>query len=103
MHSALEQVRRSLNIASEALALRDQLTRTLEQRDTDLGEAMRAHRYAKKILNLLRLRPDVDHSIVAAIAALEHEVTDLGMLLSQIRFDEEEDTERIPLEWHAEE
>jgi hypothetical protein len=96
MNEALEQIRSLLRTADEALARQGQTTRTPKQRDEDLEQALRAHRQAVATLDTLRSQSTVDESFVAALAPLQVEVADLEILISEIRFDETERTERLP-------
>ncbi len=96
MHEALEQIRALLEKADEALSRQAQPTRTPKQRDDDFDEALRAHRQAVALLNGLQSQPQVDEEFVAAIAPLQVEVADMEILISEIRFDESERTERLP-------
>jgi len=100
MNESLEQVRAALRESSEALARRDSPRRTPKQRDDDLEEAWRAHRHAASILDTLQSEARSDHALVEAIAPLQYDVTDLGILLSEIRFNEP--SERLPRLWQAE-
>jgi hypothetical protein len=96
MHEAIEQIRALLHKADDALSRQAQTTRTPKQRDEDFDEALRAHRQAVAILNTLQAQPLVDDEFVAAIAPLQVEVADMEILISEIRFDEAERTERLP-------
>jgi hypothetical protein len=96
MNEALEQIRSLVRKADEALARQAQPTRTPRQRDADFDEALRAHRQAVAILDTLQAQPSLDDEMVAAIAPLQIEVADLDILISEIRFDESERTERLP-------
>jgi hypothetical protein len=95
-NEALEQIRSLLRTADEALSRQGQTTRTPKQRDEDLEQALRAHRQAVAALDTLRSQSTVDESFVAALAPLQVEVADLEILISEIRFDETERTERLP-------
>ncbi len=96
MNEAIEQIRSLLEKAEQALSRQMQMTRTAKQRDEDFDEALRAHRQAVAILNTLQSRPDVDEKFVEAIAPLQVEVADMEILISEIRFDENDRTERLP-------
>lgn len=96
MNEAIEQIRSLLEKAEEALSRQMQTTRTPKQRDEDFDEALRAHRQAVAVLKTLQSQPDVDEKFVAAIAPLQVEVADMEILISEIRFDESERTERLP-------
>jgi hypothetical protein len=101
MNEALEQIRSLLEKADEALSRQAQRTRTPKQRDEDFDEALRAHRRAVAILTLLQSQSPVDDDFVAAIAPLQVEAADMEILISEIRFDENERTERLPRLRHA--
>ncbi len=96
MNEAIEQIRSLLEKAEQALSRQMQMTRTAKQRDEDFDEALRAHRQAVAILNTQQSRPDVDEKFVEAIAPLQVEVADMEILISEIRFDENDRTERLP-------
>jgi len=96
MNEAVEQIRSLLKKADDALSRQVQPARTPKQRDADFDEALRAHRQAVAILNTLRSQPEVDEKLVEAIAPLHVEAADLEILISEIRFDEVERTERLP-------
>jgi hypothetical protein len=102
MNEALEQIRSLLAQADEALSRQVQPTRTPKQRDDDFDEALRAHRQAVAILSSLRAQPEIDEQLVEAIAPLQVEAADLEILISEIRFDETERTERLPRLRHIE-
>lgn len=101
MSEAIEQIRSLLEKADEALSRQMQATRTPKQRDEDFDEALRAHRQAVAILSTLQSQPDVDEKFVEAIAPLQVEVADMEILISEIRFDESERTERMPRVRHV--
>ncbi|HEY2745026.1 MAG TPA: hypothetical protein VGL86_10405 [Polyangia bacterium] len=92
----LDQIRSLLQRADDSLSRQAQMNRTPKQRDDDFDDALRAHRQAVAILDSLRSQPLVDDELVAAIAPLQVEVADLEILISEIRFDECERTERLP-------
>ena len=96
MHEALDQIRTALRVAGEAIARHDELARTPKQRADDLAEARNAHRHAVGILAALHSQARHDHALVEAIAPLQLELADLEVLLTEIRFDEREATERMP-------
>jgi hypothetical protein len=96
MNEAIEQIRSLLTKADQALTRQADTTRTARQRDDDFDEALRAHRQAAAILGTLHAKPDVDEAFVAALAPLQVEAGDLEILISEIRFDEAERTERLP-------
>jgi hypothetical protein len=96
MNEALEQIRCLLRRADDALARQVQMNRTPKQRDDDFDEALRAHRQAVAVLDTLQSQAPVDEVFVAALAPLQVEVADLEILISEIRFDENERTERLP-------
>jgi hypothetical protein len=95
MNEALDQIRSLLRQADEALTRQVQSSRTPKQRDDDFDEALRAHRRAVAVLDTLSQSP-VDEVFVAALAPLQVEVADMEILISEIRFDESERTERLP-------
>ena len=95
MNEAIEQIRLLLRHADEALTRQAQTTRTPKQRDDDFDEALRAHRTAVAILESLQSQ-HVDEKLVAELAPLQVEVADMEILISEIRFDESERTERLP-------
>jgi hypothetical protein len=103
MNEALEQIRSLLEKADEALSRQAQRLRTPKQRDEDFDEALRAHRQAVAILSLVQSQAQapVDEELVAAIAPLQVEASDMEILISEIRFDENERTERLPRLRHA--
>jgi hypothetical protein len=103
MNEALEQIRSLLGKADEALSRQAQRTRTPKQRDEDFDEALRAHRQAVAMLSLVQSQSHspVDDDLVAAIAPLQIEAADMEILISEIRFDENERTERLPRLRHA--
>jgi DNA transposition AAA+ family ATPase len=101
MNEALEQIRSLLEKADEALSRQGQRSRTAKQRDEDFDQALRAHRQAVAMLSLLQAQPHVDDAFVAAVAPLQVEATDLEIMISEIRFDENERTERLPRLRHA--
>jgi hypothetical protein len=96
MNEAVEQIRSLLRTADEALTRQVQPERTPRQRDEDFDEALRAHRRAVTILDMLQTQTTVDEAFVTALAPLQIEVADLEILISEIRFDETERTERLP-------
>ena len=96
MTEAIEQIRSLLKKADEALSRQAQRSRTPKQRDEDFDEALLAHRQAVAILGAMRSQSDVDVALVEAIAPLQVEAADLEILISEIRFDEVERTERLP-------
>ncbi len=96
MNEAIERIRSFLRQADEALSRQCQMTRTPKQRDADFDEALRAHRQAVAILETLQSQSPVDDDFVAALAPLQVEAADLEILISEIRFDESERTERLP-------
>jgi hypothetical protein len=96
MSEAIEQIRSLLRTADEALSRQAQSSRTPKQRDADFDEALRTHRRAVAILETLQAQPTVDDAFVAALAPLQVEVADMEILISEIRFDETERTERLP-------
>ncbi len=96
MNEAIEQIRSLLQKADDALARQAQTERTPRQRNNDFEEALRAHRQAVAILDTVRARPTVDDEFVSALAPLQVEVADMDILISEIRFDESERTERLP-------
>ena len=96
MNEAIEQIRSLLRNADEALTRQAETTRTARQRDDDFDEAVRAHRQAVAILNTLQDKSTVDETVVEALAPLQVEAADLEILISEIRFDETERTERLP-------
>jgi hypothetical protein len=99
MNEAIDQVRSLLRQADEALARQLHPARTPKERDDDLAEAQRAHRHAAAILDTLRAQASADDGLVAALASLHMEAADLEILISEIRFDE---NERLPRLRHAE-
>jgi len=101
MNEAIEQIRSLLTKADQALNRQADRTRTPRQRDDDFDEALRAHRQAAAILGTLHGKPEIEESFVAALAPLQVEVADLEILISEIRFDEVERTERLPRLRHA--
>jgi hypothetical protein len=101
MNEALQQIRSLLEKADEALSRQAQRRRTPKQRDEDFDEALRAHRQAAAILSLLQAQPHIDDDFVTAVAPLQVEVADMEILISEIRFDENERTERLPRLRHA--
>ena len=96
MNEAIEQIRALLTKADHALSRQTQPQRTPKERDDDFDEALHAHRQAVAILNTLQTQPHIDDEFVAAIAPLQVEVADMEILISEIRFDEAERTERLP-------
>ncbi|HEY1585304.1 MAG TPA: hypothetical protein VGH63_06415 [Polyangia bacterium] len=96
MDSALDQIRSFLRQADEALSRQAQMSRTPKQRDIDFDEALRAHRQAVAILDTLQSQSPIDHTFVTALAPLQIEVADMEILIAEIRFDESEQTERLP-------
>jgi hypothetical protein len=96
MTEAIDQIRALLQQADEALSRQAQITRTPRQRDEDFDQALRAHRRAVAILDTLQTQAPVDEKFVAALAPLQVEVADMEILISEIRFDETERTERLP-------
>jgi hypothetical protein len=95
MNEAIEQIRSLLRTADEALTRQAQRTRTPKQREDDFDEALRAHRQAVAVLNALQARP-IDEAFVSELAPIQVEVVDMEILISEIRFDETERTERLP-------
>jgi hypothetical protein len=51
---------------------------------------------------MLQTQTTVDEAFVSALAPLQIEVADLEILISEIRFDETERTERLPRLRHVE-
>jgi hypothetical protein len=96
MDGALDQIRSLLRQADEALSRQAQTSRKPKQRDVDFDEALRAHRRAVAILGTLQSQSAVDHTFVTALAPLQIEVADMEILIAEIRFDENEQTERLP-------
>ena len=96
MNETLEQIRSLLRRADEALSRQCQASRTPKQRDEDFDEALRSHRRAVAILDTVQTHAPVDDALVAELAPLQVEVADLEILISEIRFDESERTERLP-------
>jgi hypothetical protein len=96
MNAALEQIRSLLRRADEALSRQNQTMRTPKEREVDFDEALRAHRQAVAILDTLQTQSPVDDEFVAELAPLQVEVADMEILISEIRFDETERTERLP-------
>lgn len=96
MNEALDQIRSLLQQADEALSRQCEMNRTPKQRDEDLDEALRSHRQAVAILDTLQSQSPIDDVFVAALAPLQVEVVDMEILISEIRFDERERTERMP-------
>lgn len=72
------------------------MNRTPKQRDEDFDEALRVHRQAVAILDTLQSQSPIDEVFVGALAPLQVEIADLEILISEIRFDESERTERLP-------
>ena len=101
MDEALEQARLLLRRADEALARQAEPARTPKQQDEDFAEAQRAHREAIAVLDGLQTRVPIDDAFVAALAPLQIEISDLAILMSEIRFDESELTFRLPRLRHA--
>ena len=101
MNEALEQIRSLLEKADEALSRQVERTRTARQREEDLDQALRAHRQAVAMLSVLQSQPHADEELVAAVAPLQVEATDMEILISEIRFDENERNERLPRLRHA--
>ena len=100
MTEALAEIRSLLRVADEALSRQTQPTRTPKQWDDDLDEALRAQRQAVAMLTTLQAHP-VDDALVEALAPLQVEAADLEILISEIRFDEADRTERLPRLRHA--
>jgi hypothetical protein len=98
---AIEQIRASLRVASEALARRDGPTRTPKQREDDLEEARRAYTHASSILDALRAHSRSDPMLVETIAPLQLALSDLEIVLSEIHVEDDEHTERLPRVWQA--
>jgi hypothetical protein len=90
MELAINIVRTLLAQADEALSRQSQVTRTPKQREADLSEARRAHSEATAMLEMMRRRGGIDASTAQTVGELENEVGDLGILISEIRFDEAE-------------
>lgn len=101
MNAALEQIRSLLRQADEALSRQNQIMRTPKERELDFDEALRAHRQAVAILDTLQSQSLADDDFVAALAPLQVEVANMEILISEIRFDETERTERLPRLRHA--
>ena len=101
VNETLEQIRSLLRKADDALSRQAQSSRTPKQRDNDFDEALRAHRQAVSILDMLRMQPIVDEELATAIAPLQVDVADMEILISEIRFDENERAERLPRLRHA--
>jgi hypothetical protein len=101
MNEAVEQIRALLEKADDALSRQTQPARTPKQRDDDFDEAVRSHRQAVAILNTLQSQTQIDDEVVAAIAPIQVEVADMEILISEIRFDERERTERLPRVRHV--
>lgn len=96
MTEALEKIRSLLRQADEALSRQLQMNRTPRQRDADFDEALRAHRHAVALVDTLQSQAPIDEHLVSALAPLQVEVADMEILISEIRFDERERTERLP-------
>jgi len=96
MNEALAQIRTLLRRADDALTRQAQMSRTPRQRDDDFDEALRAHRQAVGIWDTLHAEAPVDESVVAELAPIQVEIADLEILIAEIRFDENERTERLP-------
>ena len=96
MNEAIEQIRSLLQQADVALSRQALSSRTPRERDDDFAEAQRAHRQAVAIVDTLRAQAPIDEAFVAALAPLQVEVADLEILISEIRFDESELTQRMP-------
>jgi hypothetical protein len=88
MDDVLEEIRSWLRAADLALSRRTQPTRTPKQRAGDFEEAVAAHRSASTILEGLQAQREPDAELIAAIAPLHAQTVDLGMMLSEIRFDD---------------
>jgi hypothetical protein len=96
MNEALEQIRDLIRQADDALTRQAESRRTPRQRDDDFDEALRAHRRAAAILEVLRSQSIADQTFVSALAPLQLDVADQEILISEIRFDEEELSYRLP-------
>jgi hypothetical protein len=96
MTEAIDRIRSLLEQADQALSRQCEAARTPRQRDEDFAEAQRAHREAVAIVETLRTRSPIDDAFVAALAPLQVELADLEILMSEIRFDESELTQRLP-------
>jgi hypothetical protein len=101
MNELLEQIRSLVHEADEALVRQAQSTRTPKQRAEDFDEALRAHRRAVAIFETLQAKSNPTEELVAALAPLHIELADLDILISEIRFDETERTERLPRVRHV--
>jgi len=101
MTEALDRIRSFLQQADDALSRQMQANRTPKQRDDDFDEALRAHRHAVAILDTVQAQSAIDDTVVAELAPLQVEVADMEILISEIRFDENERTERLPRLRHA--
>ena len=82
--------------ADAALSRQAEPARTPKQQDEDFAEAQRAHRDAVGILEALQSSVPIDDAFVSALAPLQVELSDLEILISEIRFDENELTFRLP-------
>jgi hypothetical protein len=101
MNDALDQIRSFLRQADDALARHAQADRPPRQRDADFDEALHAHRRAATLLDTLQSQARVDEAFVTALAPLQLEAADMEILISEIRFDENERMERLPRLRHA--
>ena len=99
MNEELEQVRSWLRAADAALTRRTHPARTAAEREGDFEEAAAAHRMASSFLEGLQDKRQLDAALITAIAPLHAETADLGILLSEIRFDERDRTEPMPRVW----
>lgn len=102
MDRTIEQVRSLLQKADDALSRHASPSRTPRERDEDFDQALRAHRQAVLMLETLSdARVPVDAALVESIAPLQVEAADLEIILSEIRFDEHDRTERLPRVRHG--
>jgi hypothetical protein len=92
----LEEIRALLRQADAALSRQLLSGRTPRQRDEDFDEALRAHRHAVAILEVVHQQPTIAEALVTELAPIQVEIADMEILISEIRFDESERTERLP-------